>query len=82
MSFAEKLEFKDLTKLLEALSTTKSIKKRDEYASQYFEKLHKFRDDFTKNNKQAVRTKVRISFDIVHDSLSNFRIQHCCQCFD
>lgn len=54
MAFTEKLEFKDVSKLLEALSTTKLIKKRDEYAFAYFNKLNKFHDEFKEKNKGAV----------------------------
>lgn len=55
MSFAEKLDFSDISKLLEKVSTIKVIKKRNEFVSQYFEKLNEFRTKFMKEHKQSVR---------------------------
>lgn len=54
MAFTQKITFSDLTKLLEAVSTTKSVKKRDEFISKYFEKLQKFRDEYKSQNKEQV----------------------------
>lgn len=54
MAFTQKITFSDLTKLLEAVSTTKSVKKRDEFTSKYFEKLQKFRDEYKSQNKDSV----------------------------
>ena len=58
MSFAQMIKFSELTKLLEAVSTSKSIKKRDEFMQEYFKKLHKFRDEFRKTNPNEVNFKV------------------------
>ena len=54
MAFTQKITFSDLSKLMEAVSTTKSVKKKDEYMSQYFMKLQKFRDEYKTQNKDSV----------------------------
>lgn len=54
MSFVEELKFSDLTKLLEAVSTNKSIKKRDEFMQDYFKKLLKFQKEFKAKNPNKV----------------------------
>lgn len=51
MAFTQEIRFSDLTKLLEAVSTNKSVKKRDEFVTDYFAKLHKFRKEFIAKNK-------------------------------
>lgn len=54
MAFTQELRFSDLSKLLEAVSTNKSVKKRDEFVTDYFTKLHKFRSEFIARNKDKV----------------------------
>jgi hypothetical protein len=54
MSFIGSLKFSDLTKLLEAITTTSVAKKRDEFMKDYLTKLKKFRDEFAKQNPNAV----------------------------
>lgn len=54
-SFTEKLEFSDISKLLEAVSTSKIAKKRNEFVSGYFEKLREYRAKFISEHQQAVR---------------------------
>lgn len=58
MSFAEELKFSDLAKLLEAMSICKSIKKRGEFVDVYFQKLHKFREDFRAKNPASVSNEI------------------------
>lgn len=55
-AFTQKITFTDLTKLLEAVSTTKSVKKRDEYMRAYFVTLHRFRNEYKSQNKDSVNT--------------------------
>lgn len=54
MAFTQRITFSDLSRLLEAVSTPKAVKKRDEFMSQYFAKVHKFREDFKNQNKDSV----------------------------
>lgn len=54
MSFTQELRFSDLTKLLEAVSTNKAVKKRDEFVADYFKNLHRFRKEFIDKNKDKV----------------------------
>lgn len=56
MSFTQELKFSELTKLLEAVSSTKLTKKRDDYVKNYFSQLDKFRIEFKKKNPDSVRT--------------------------
>lgn len=54
MAFTQELRFSDLSKLMEAVATNKSVKKRDEFVTDYFKKLHKFRKEFIDKNKDKV----------------------------
>lgn len=54
MSFTQLIKFSDLTKLLEAVSTTKSVKKRDEFMGNYFVQLQKFQNEHKKQCKDSV----------------------------
>lgn len=54
MAFSKDLKFSDLTKLLEAVSTNKEVKKRDRFMGEYLEKLHKFRGEYKKQHPDKV----------------------------
>lgn len=54
MSFTEELKFSEITKLLEAVLSVKTSHQREKYMSEYFEKLHKFRNDFIRKHPEKV----------------------------
>lgn len=63
MAFTQELRFSDLTKLMEAVATNKSVKKRDEFVTDYFTKLHKYRKEFIEKNKDKVSCSRSLSAD-------------------
>lgn len=60
MAFTEEIRFSDLTKLLEALTSTKAMKKREEYLRDYFEKLHNYRNEFRRKNPDKVSFNLKV----------------------
>lgn len=54
MEITKEIMFGQVTKLMEGVSSAKTIQKREEYMQKFFEDLMKFQKDFKDRNKTGV----------------------------
>lgn len=65
MEITKEILFGQVTKLLEGVSSAKTIQKREEYMQKFFEDLIKFQKDFKSRNKTGVSVKSEL-FILIH----------------
>lgn len=65
MEITKEILFGQVTKLLEGVSSAKTIQKREEYMQKFFEDLLKFQKDFKNRNKTGVSLKSEL-FILTH----------------
>lgn len=68
MALAHQIKFSELSSLLEYVSTTKAMDKREARFTEFFVKLHKYRDEYKNKNPDQVKLELKYcrSINTIH----------------
>ena len=72
MEITKEILFGQITKLMEGVSSAKTIQKREEYMQKFFEDLIKFQKDFKDRNKTGVSGQLTIHSIVTSNTIITF----------